>query len=75
MEKNAVGKGILSFIIPGVGQYFNHDESKALKMLIGMVVLHIAIYFIMNNVFGSAVSTLYHAYAGYDAYINHQSHR
>ena len=73
MERNALGKGVLSFIIPGIGQYLNHEENKAIKFLIGMVAVHILIYFLFNNVFGSAVSTLYHAYAGYDAYINHQS--
>lgn len=73
MEKNALGKGVLSFIIPGIGQYFNNEKDKAIKLLVGMVILHIAIYFLMNNILGSGISTLYHAYAGYDAYINHQN--
>jgi hypothetical protein len=36
-----------------------------------MLILHAAIYFLANNFAGSAISTLYHLYAGYDAYRNY----
>lgn len=70
METNALAKGVLSFIIPGAGQYFNNDKKKAIEFFAIMIALHFAIYFLANNVFGSALSTLYHLYAGFDAYKN-----
>lgn len=71
MDKSALGKGVLSFIIPGIGQYLNEDKQKAVVLFVGMLVLHAIIYYVMNNPFGSLISTIYHAYAGYDAFINH----
>lgn len=63
--------GILSFIIPGLGQILNGDDKKGVLLLGGMVFLHVLIYFLANNIFGSGISTLYHLYAGYDAYKNY----
>ena len=72
MQKDALFKGVLSFIIPGIGQYLNGNKQKAITLFAAMLVLHVLIYFVMNNPFGSLISTVYHAYAGYDAYINHK---
>lgn len=33
-----------------------------------MILLHIVIYYALNNIMGSGISTLYHLYAAYDAY-------
>lgn len=71
MQRDALVKGVLSFIIPGVGQYLNGDTPKAVKLFAAMLVLHLVIYFVANNPLGSLISTLYHLYAGYDAYVNH----
>jgi hypothetical protein len=68
MNSNSLKNGILSFIIPGLGQYLNNDKQKGLALLVGAVALHIFIWFFMNNPFGSLINTAYHAYAGYDAY-------
>lgn len=59
---------VTSFILPGLGQILNGDEKRGMKFLIGMVILHIVIYYALNNMAGSAISTLYHAYSAYDAY-------
>ncbi len=59
---------VASFILPGLGQILNGKEKRGMKFLIGMIVLHIAIYYMLNNAAGSAISTLYHIYAAYDAY-------
>ena len=59
---------VASFILPGLGQILNGKEKRGMKVLIGMIVLHIAIYYMLNNDAGSAISTLYHIYAAYDAY-------
>lgn len=71
MQKNALANGVLSFIIPGVGQYLNDEKQKASILFIMMLVLHVGIYYIANNPLGSALSTLYHLYAGWDAYKNY----
>ncbi|MBQ8018283.1 MAG: hypothetical protein IJ258_09305 [Methanobrevibacter sp.] len=65
---NQIKNGIFSFIIPGLGQYLLNDKQKAIGLFAGAVALHLAIWFFMNNPAGSLINTLYHAYAGYDAY-------
>lgn len=71
MDMNSLKYGVFSFIIPGLGQYLNDDKQKAAGLLAGAVAIHIFIWFFMNNPLGSAVQTLYHLYAGYDAYKNY----
>ena len=71
METNSLKNGIFSFIIPGLGQILEGDQQKGLALLGGAIVLHIAIWFFMNNPIGSLINTAYHAYAGYDAYKNY----
>lgn len=71
METESLKNGIFSFIIPGLGQYLNNDKKKGLGLFGIAVILHIAIWFFMNNSVGSVVQTLYHLYAGYDAYKNY----
>ncbi|WP_408893472.1 hypothetical protein [Methanobrevibacter gottschalkii] len=68
MVRNKRLNAVISFILPGLGQILNGDEKRGIKFLIGMVVLHIVIYYALNNVVGSMISTLYHAYSAYDAY-------
>lgn len=68
MESNALKNGIFSFIIPGLGQILNGDRQKGISLLAVAVVLHVFIWFFMNNGFGSILNTAYHLYAGYDAY-------
>lgn len=68
MDANSIKYGILSFIIPGLGQYLNSDKQKGLALLGGAVILHIFIWFFANNPLGSLINTAYHLYAGYDAY-------
>lgn len=71
MQKEALASGILSFIIPGLGQGLHGNAQKGIMLFIGMLVVHAAIYYVANNPFGSLISTAYHLYAGYDAYINY----
>ena len=59
METNSLKNGIFSFIIPGLGQYLNGDKKTGLGLFAGAVVLHIFIWFFMNNSIGSIVQTLY----------------
>ena len=71
MDMNSVKNGIFSFIIPGLGQYLNGDKQKGLGLFGAAILLHIFIWFFMNNAFGSLIQTVYHLYAGYDAYKNY----
>lgn len=68
MDENALTNSVLSFILPGLGQSINGYKKKAIIFFLGMIALHLLIYFFANNIAGSAISTLYHLYAGYDAY-------
>ena len=70
MSYNNLRNAVFSFIIPGLGQGFNGDSQKALVLFGIAVVLHVFIYFFLNNLFGSLLNTVYHLYAGYDAYIS-----
>lgn len=70
METDALRNAVLSFIIPGLGHALQGEKNKAIALFIGMLIVHWAIYYFANNIFGSGISTLYHLYAGYDAYKN-----
>ncbi|MBE6499657.1 MAG: hypothetical protein E7Z80_03785 [Methanobrevibacter thaueri] len=70
MGSNSLKYGIFSFIIPGLGQYFNDDKFKAVGFFGFVLLFHVFIWFFMNNSFGSVVQTLFHLYAGFDAYVN-----
>ena len=71
MDTNSLKNGILSFIIPGLGQVLSDDKQKGLALFGGAVILHLLIWFFVNNPIGSLIQTLYHLYAGYDAYKNY----
>lgn len=58
MVRNKRLNAVISFILLGLGQILNGDEKRGIKFLIGMVVLHIVIYYALNNVVGSMISTL-----------------
>ena len=57
MESNALRKGLLSFIIPGLGQAINGDKQKGIVMFIILILLNIIIYFFINNRFGQSFRT------------------
>ena len=71
MDKDALANGILSFIIPGLGHAIHGNTKRGIMLFIGMLIVHAAIYYLANNILGSGISTLYHLYAGYDAYKNY----
>lgn len=70
MDSKALQNGVLSFIIPGLGHAFGGDKQKGIILFAIMIILHLLIYFFANKIFGSGIETLYHLYAGYDAYTN-----
>lgn len=68
MDNRALTNGVLSFIIPGLGQALNGDKRKGIMMFLIVIFLNIFIYFFVNNRFGHLISIAYSLYAGYDAY-------
>ena len=68
MEKNALARGVISFIIPGLGQAINGDMKKGIGMFIVLILLNVITYFFINNAFGHVIGIAYSAYAAYDAY-------
>lgn len=71
MNTNSLKYGIFSFIIPGLSQYLNGDRQKGLWLFSAAVLIHIIVWFFINNSLGSGLQTLYHLYSGYDAYKNY----
>ena len=71
MENNALVNGVLSFIIPGLGQALNGYKKKGSIMFVIRILMNSFIYFFLNNPFGHVVSLIYSAYAAYDAYITY----
>ena len=71
MQNDALVNGVLSFIIPGLGQAINGYKKKGIIMFIIAILLNIFIYFFLNNPFGHVLSIIYSAYAAYDAYITY----
>ena len=71
MDMNSLKYGIFSFIKPGLGHYLNDDKQKGLTLFGIAVLLHIFIWFFMNNPLGSIAQTAYHLYCGYDAFKNY----
>ena len=69
MSSDNLRNGVFSFIIPGLGQGLNGDIPKAAVLFVIMIILHGSTYFLLNNAFGSIISTAFHAYAGIDAYM------
>lgn len=72
MNNNALKNTVLSFIIPGLGQYLSQDSRKGATLFAGAILIHLFVWFFMNNPLGSVLNTAYHAYAAYDAYVNSQ---
>ena len=68
MGNNALRNGILSFIIPGLGQVLNGDKSKGIELFIIVIALNLFTYYFLNNPFGHVINIAYRLYAGYDAY-------
>lgn len=68
MQSSPLVNGVLSFIIPGLGQALNGYKKKGIVMFIILIFLNIFIYFFLNNPFGHVVSLIYSLYAAYDAY-------
>lgn len=68
MGNTELRNGILSFIIPGLGQVLNGDKAKGLGLFIIVIVLNLFTYYVLNNPFGHLINIAYRLYAAYDAY-------
>ena len=69
MESDAVVNGILSFVIPGLGQAIEGYKIRGLALLLVAVVMHaVLFYFNLDNAVHYMFSAAYGLVAGYDAY-------
>lgn len=68
---DAIVNGVLSFIIPGLGQAINGYKKKAIIMFLILIFMNIFIYFFINNPLGHVISIAYSLYAAYDAYVTY----
>ena len=62
---NAILAAILSFFIPGLGQFYVGDSDKGIKFLIIAIILWIATFLF---IFAVIISFIFSIYAAYDAY-------
>ncbi len=69
VESDAVINGVLSFIIPGLGQAIEGYKTRGLIIfIIGVIIATIIIYLHIGQVIQYAVSIIYGLIAAYDAY-------
>lgn len=69
---NAILAGILSFIIPGLGQAVSGDIKKGIIFFVVAILLGIFVSFIFKNWVAYIINILYALYAAYDAYMMNQ---
>ena len=69
METDALVNGILSFVIPGLGQAIEGYKIRGLILfIIAIIIGALSIYFHLDKTIQYLISALYGLLAGYDAY-------
>ncbi|WP_405291401.1 hypothetical protein [Methanobrevibacter sp.] len=69
METDALVNGILSFVIPGLGQAIEGYKTRGLILfIIAIIIGALSIYFHLDKTIQYLISALYGLLAGYDAY-------
>lgn len=69
MEMDALVNGIISFIIPGLGQAIEDYKVRGLIFFIGAIIINaIFIYYNLGQTSHYIVNAIYGLIAGYDAY-------
>ena len=68
-ESDAIVNGVLSFVIPGLGQAIEGYKVRGLILFIIAVIIHaIFLYFNLNQAIQYLIAAIYGIIAGYDAY-------
>lgn len=65
---NAILAAILSFLIPGLGQLYAGDLSKAVMMFVIFLALFLIVSHILKDWIFTIVNIAYNLYVAYDAY-------
>ena len=65
---NVIVAGILSFIIPGLGQAVAGDIKKGIIFFVIAIVLYIIMAIVFNHWVMYAIEIIYALYTAYDAY-------
>jgi hypothetical protein len=69
VETDAVINGVLSFIIPGLGQAIEGYKKRGIILFIVAVIIGVILYYCnVNQLITYAVSGIYGLIAAYDAY-------
>ncbi len=69
VETDAVINGVLSFIIPGLGQAIEGYKKRGIILFIVAVIIGVILYYFnVNQLITYAVSGIYGLIAAYDAY-------
>ena len=69
VESDALINGVLSFVIPGLGQAIEGYKTRGIIMfVIAVIIAGALIYFHANQIVQYAVSAVYGLIAAYDAY-------
>lgn len=69
METDALVNGILSFVVPGLGQAIEGYKTRGLILfIIAIIIGALSIYFHLDKTIQYLISALYGLLAGYDAY-------
>lgn len=65
---NPILAAILSFFIPGLGQFYAGDLTKGIVMFVICVIISLVVSLVFREWIYHIVNILYSIYAAYDAY-------
>ena len=75
LDYDALVRRIISFFIPGLGQFINGDIDKGLKILIGFIIIWLVLLFITWDSVRFILGIILRLFAAYDAYISYDPFR
>ena len=71
IDYDALVRGVISFFIPGLGQFINGNMGKGFKILIGFIVIWLVLLFFNLIPVQTVIGIILRLFAGYDAYVSY----
>lgn len=71
LDFDALVRGIISFFIPGLGQFINGNIEKGIKILVGFILIWMLLLFLNMTTIQVIVGIILRLFAGYDAYVSY----
>lgn len=71
LDYDALARGVISFFIPGLGQFINGNIGKGIKILVGFIVIWLLLLFLNIPTIHVIVGVILRLVAGYDAYMSY----